>query len=309
MAERLTAHAPVLYVDPPISHLTRFNNPAVAASARAARICGSVAPRHRALHAGRGPEADPPGDDRRLTARIVRRQLARAVRRLGGDVHAVISTWLFVDAYGVCGEQRRVYWWQDDPVGAAAHWGADADRLGRAEERLAPRLGPDRRRQRGRGRALAGARACRPRTCPTAATRRSSPASTTPTRRPTSISPGPIAGFVGHHQQPHRPRAARGGRGRGHLAAADRPQGPGVRARALRRGSSSARQRRLRRRRGRSSSCRRTSSAIDVGLVPYGADRVQPLELPDEDARVPGRRAPGRRRRRCPPCAGSTPTW
>jgi len=135
MAERLTAHAPVLYVDPPMSHLTRLKNPAAAASTqrphlrvvapRLARYTPIVAPKpfHPAMTA--------------LTSRIVRHQLRGAVRRLGGSVQAVISTWLFFDVYGICGERRRVYWWQDDPVGAAAHWGASAERLGRAEERLA----------------------------------------------------------------------------------------------------------------------------------------------------------------------------
>jgi glycosyltransferase involved in cell wall biosynthesis len=135
MAERLTAHAPVLYVDPPMSHLTRLNKPSVASStrrphlrqvsARIARYTPVVAPKpfHPLMNG--------------LTERIVRRQLAGAVRRLGGDVQAVVSTWLFLDAYGICGERRRVYWWQDDPVGAAEHWGESAERLGRAEERLA----------------------------------------------------------------------------------------------------------------------------------------------------------------------------
>lgn len=135
MAERLTAHAPVLYVDPPVSHLTRLNKPAVAASTRGPRL-RTVAPRiarHTPLVA---PKPTHPAM-LATTSWLVRRQLAAAVRELGGRVQAVVSTWLFVDAYGVCGEQRRVYWWQDDPVGAADHWGAGADRLARAEERLA----------------------------------------------------------------------------------------------------------------------------------------------------------------------------
>ena len=52
-------------------------------------------------------------------------------------MQAVISTWLFTDVYGVLGEARRVYWWQDDPVGGAAHWGASAERLAAADDRLA----------------------------------------------------------------------------------------------------------------------------------------------------------------------------
>ena len=63
MAEPLTAHAPVLYVDPPISHLTRFKNPAVAASAQTATSADGRAP-YSPLHADRRAEASAPGDDR-----------------------------------------------------------------------------------------------------------------------------------------------------------------------------------------------------------------------------------------------------
>jgi glycosyltransferase involved in cell wall biosynthesis len=135
MAEQLAAHAPVLYVDPPISHLTRLNNPALAASLERPRL-RVVAPRLARFTPLAAPK---PMHPRMLplTNRLVRHQLRSATRRLGGDVQAVISTWLFVDAYGVCGEQRRVYWWQDDPVGAAGLWGASAEQLAVGEQRLA----------------------------------------------------------------------------------------------------------------------------------------------------------------------------
>jgi teichuronic acid biosynthesis glycosyltransferase TuaH len=135
MAERLTAHAPVLYVDPPISHLTRFNKPAVADSLKGPRL-RTLGPRLARLTPVVPPKPTHPALQG-IAGRLTRRQLRAAVRRLGGDVHAVITTWLFVDAYGVCGERRRVYWWQDDPVGAAAHWGVSEDRLAAAERRLA----------------------------------------------------------------------------------------------------------------------------------------------------------------------------
>ena len=48
----------------------------------------------------------------------------------------MISTWMFVDAYGVCGERVRAYWWQDDPVAAAALWRRDAERLAAGDRRL-----------------------------------------------------------------------------------------------------------------------------------------------------------------------------
>jgi teichuronic acid biosynthesis glycosyltransferase TuaH len=135
MAERLVAHAPVLYVDPPVSHLTRFNKPAVAESLKNPRL-RMVGPRMARFT----PVALPKPTHTAINAvasGMVRRQLRTAVEKLDGKVHAVISTWLFFDAYGVCGEQRRVYWWQDDPLGAAAHWGASAERLEQADERLA----------------------------------------------------------------------------------------------------------------------------------------------------------------------------
>jgi glycosyltransferase involved in cell wall biosynthesis len=135
MAERLTAYAPVLYVDPPMSHLTRFKNPAVAASARRPHL-RAVAPRIARFTPIVAPKPMHPRMTA-LTARMMRRQLRGAVRRLGGQVHAVISTDVLLDVYGACGEQRRVYWWQDDPVGGAAYWTDGGDGLARAEERLA----------------------------------------------------------------------------------------------------------------------------------------------------------------------------
>lgn len=135
MAERLTAHAPVLYVDPPISHLTRFNKPAVADSLKGPRL-RMLGPRLARLTPLVPPKPSHPAVQA-VASRLTRRQLRSAVRQLGGDVQAVVTTWLFVDAYGVCGERRRVYWWQDDPVGAAAHWGATAERLAAAERHLA----------------------------------------------------------------------------------------------------------------------------------------------------------------------------
>ena len=136
MAERLAQHAPVLYVDPPISHLTRFNKPVLAAPTQGERLT-TVAPRIARLSPVVAPKPTHPlmvG----TAAWMARRQLGRAIRSLGAArVEAVVTTWLFFNVYGACGERRRVYWWQDDPVGAAALWGVSADRLAAAEERLA----------------------------------------------------------------------------------------------------------------------------------------------------------------------------
>ena len=214
MAERLTAHAPVLYVDPPISHLTRFNKPSVG------RVDQAPAPEDRGaparpLHADRAAEAEPPGDGR---ADLADRPPPAAARRARGSAATStpsISTWLFVDAYGALGERRRVYWWQDDPVGAAAHWGASAERLGAAERAAGARLRPGRRRQRGRRGALARRAACAPPYLPNgcdapffAGVRRAS------TTAADVALPRPDRGLRRAPQQPDRPGAARGGRRR-----------------------------------------------------------------------------------------------
>jgi teichuronic acid biosynthesis glycosyltransferase TuaH len=135
MAEHLVEHSPVLYVDPPVSHLTRLNNPAAAASIKRPRL-RMLGPRLARFSPIVPPKPTNPAVVP-LANWTTRRQLSSAVRSLGGRVQAVVSTWLFTDAYGVCGERRRVYWWQDDPVSAAALWGISADRLAAAEERLA----------------------------------------------------------------------------------------------------------------------------------------------------------------------------
>jgi glycosyltransferase involved in cell wall biosynthesis len=134
MAESLAAHAPLLYVDPPISHLTRFKKSTVGATTERprlkvmdtgfARFTPVVAPKpmHPAMVG--------------VTSRLVQRQLRQVVRRLDARVQAIVSTWLFVDVYGALDERRRVYWWLDDPAGAAAYWGESAERLSQADERL-----------------------------------------------------------------------------------------------------------------------------------------------------------------------------
>jgi len=136
MAEHLAAqHAPVLYVDPPISHLTRFNAPLVAPSLKRPRL------REIAPQLARYTPVVPPKPMQPamlpLTNRIARRQLRGALRKLGvRHAEAVISTWLFVDAYGVCGERLRTYWWRDDPVAAAPLWRRPAERLAAGDRRL-----------------------------------------------------------------------------------------------------------------------------------------------------------------------------
>lgn len=136
MAEHLAAqHAPVLYVDPPISHLTRFNAPLVAPSLKRPRL-REIAPRLARYTPVVPPKPMQPAM-LPLTERIARRQLRGVLRKLGVErTEAVISTWLFVDAYGVCGERVRAYWWRDDPVAAAPLWRRPAARLAAGDRRL-----------------------------------------------------------------------------------------------------------------------------------------------------------------------------
>lgn len=136
MAEHLAErHAPVLYVDPPISHLTRLNAPLVAPSLKRPRL-RQIAPRIARYTPVVPPKPMEPAM-LPLTNRIARRQLRGAMRRLGARrASAVISTWLFVDAYGVCGERVRAYWWRDDPVAAAPLWRRPAERLAAGDRRL-----------------------------------------------------------------------------------------------------------------------------------------------------------------------------
>jgi teichuronic acid biosynthesis glycosyltransferase TuaH len=137
MAERLTEHAPVLYVDPPVSHLTPRKNPAVAASLAEPRL-RVVAPRIARLTPVAAPYPTRPAMTP-LTDLLVRRALRRAVHALGGNVRAVVSVWLFLDAFGAFADATKVYWWQDDPAAATevtSGWGQRA-RLARADRRLA----------------------------------------------------------------------------------------------------------------------------------------------------------------------------
>jgi teichuronic acid biosynthesis glycosyltransferase TuaH len=137
LAEALAAHAPVLFVNPPASHLTRLNDPATAELLRGPRL-RRAAPRIATYTPLVPPKPMAPAV-LPLTRRIVRRQLRQAVAELGGSVDTVLTEWLFLDVYGACGERVDAYWWTDDPAGAAALWGRDPERLTAADERLIAR--------------------------------------------------------------------------------------------------------------------------------------------------------------------------
>jgi teichuronic acid biosynthesis glycosyltransferase TuaH len=133
IARELSRHAPVLFVDPPVSCLTRFRNPGAAGGKPGLRVL-----RDRFAHL---VTAGPAGASRPgvvgVTTALVRGQLARAVRRLGGSVRAVISGWPQYPVAGACDERVHLYWAKDDFVGGAELLGLNAGMLRRREGRTA----------------------------------------------------------------------------------------------------------------------------------------------------------------------------
>lgn len=130
VADRLAAHAPVLYVDPPISPMTARRNPELAAS--------MDGPRLRLLRPGlaRLTPVVLPGMHRpgiyAVTEALVKRALARAVAGLGGWVRAVVVA-TPADLFGVCGERRKVLYATDDFVAGAGLMGIPEGRARRIE--------------------------------------------------------------------------------------------------------------------------------------------------------------------------------
>jgi teichuronic acid biosynthesis glycosyltransferase TuaH len=111
IAERLTAWAPVLYVDPPVSMISRTEKLNAVSpigkgrlqliGERLARFTPVVIPPK-----GRGPM-------KRVTETLVRRSTARVVRRLTDDVAVTVAATL-LPVFGLCGERRSVLYATDD---------------------------------------------------------------------------------------------------------------------------------------------------------------------------------------------------
>jgi teichuronic acid biosynthesis glycosyltransferase TuaH len=124
VAERLARLTPILYVDPPVSHLSVRKNPAIAPS-----LDG---PRLRQMRAGfwrLTPVVLPfpmRAGMRAVTERLVRAALSRAVASIGIDVRALVTAWPRIDVFGSCGEQVRVWWAQDDFAAGAGLMGQNA---------------------------------------------------------------------------------------------------------------------------------------------------------------------------------------
>jgi teichuronic acid biosynthesis glycosyltransferase TuaH len=133
MAKRIAPSTPVLFVDPPESHIS-MRRPGAAPS--------TVGPRLRLIgeRLARLTPIVQPGIDRpalaALTDLVIRRAMRRAVRHLAADVEVVI-----VDGhhalFGACGERRAVVYATDDFVAGADLLGVRRDVLLRRRQRQA----------------------------------------------------------------------------------------------------------------------------------------------------------------------------
>lgn len=136
LVERLVEHVPVLWVDPPVSSLTRLRRPDEGAGLRSPRL-RVVAPDLVRLTPLAPPGVSRPGL-RELARLATRRAMAAAVARLGGDVDAVVVASLR-GLLGACGERLRVLYATDDLVAASAlmgtseRWLAGQERARRRE--------------------------------------------------------------------------------------------------------------------------------------------------------------------------------
>jgi teichuronic acid biosynthesis glycosyltransferase TuaH len=135
IARRLTEYAPVLYVDPPVSHLSRVFDPGAAARLREPRL-RLVADRLARVT----PVVLPPkgrGPMRRVTAALTRSAARHAVRALGAEPSAVVVA-TPQPVFGAIAGAPHVLYATDDFVAGAelmgipARWLRRSDRLARA---------------------------------------------------------------------------------------------------------------------------------------------------------------------------------
>ncbi len=198
LAEELVHHAPVLYVDPPLSHLAPRHNPRVKPALDR--------PRLREVEPGlvRLTPVVPPRPFRpfmlSLTRQVVRHRIRQSIAELGGETRAVISTFLLIDVFDLAPGATHLYWMQDDVGTGARHWGMDAATLLEGEQHVvaatdalltaSPLAG---QRWRRAGHTVHDL----PNGCDV--TRTAGPASPRPSRD--LDLPGPVAGFVGHLNQ------------------------------------------------------------------------------------------------------------
>ncbi len=135
LAEALSKHGPVLYVDPPRS-LTTVGRAGIK-SLRAALEGPSLSlvSDRLARLSPIGPPAQTRWGMRVVTGESLRRSVRGSVRSLGGSVRAVISGYLHSQPFGY-GEQVRVFRASDD-FSVGAELGVPVRYMARAQQRLA----------------------------------------------------------------------------------------------------------------------------------------------------------------------------
>lgn len=112
LALRLRDLVPVLYVDPPVSHLTARRRPELRASLAGPRL-RIAAPGVARLTPVVLPGKDRPGMSA-VTDRLVARAIRRAVDVLGGDARAVVDIAPNHHVYAALPHAQHVFWVQDD---------------------------------------------------------------------------------------------------------------------------------------------------------------------------------------------------
>ena len=132
LAEHLSAHVPVLFVDPPLSWATPLVRPELRRSAFRTGL-RRLGPGLARLTPLAPPGVSRPGL-RRVALLATRSAIRRATTELGGDVRAVIVGSLD-DLFGSCGERVRLLWGTDDFAAAGDLMGLSASWLAERERR------------------------------------------------------------------------------------------------------------------------------------------------------------------------------
>ena len=134
LAASLSRHAPVLYVDPPVSpkSLRSSSLPPVPRRPELQLIAPGLARLTPVVL----PAPERPGMST-ITTRRSRRAVDRAVTSLGASVRCVLGSSTEVLLFGTCGELRRVHWAQDDFLGNPELIGSTTNRVARGEARIA----------------------------------------------------------------------------------------------------------------------------------------------------------------------------
>jgi glycosyltransferase involved in cell wall biosynthesis len=132
LAEHLSKTMPVLYVDPPFSPLVRWRKPDLVGSLPHPRLRLVTPTLARLTVVG------PPYPLRLgvsvASGMMLRRGIARALASMHAKVRAIISSGVLVEHFGGTDAQLRIFWAQDDLVGAASMVGYQPWRIDRSEQ-------------------------------------------------------------------------------------------------------------------------------------------------------------------------------